>query len=285
MSELNLEYQGVLFPTHVHAVDSLSYSRDHFQVRDDDLFIATYPKSGTTWMQEIIPLIYNSGDLTPVLTIPNWRRVPWLEQVTGKGLLEDRPSPRYMVTHLCHHMMPKTFYSSKAKVIYVARNPKDALVSSYHYHNMATFLDDPGTFEEFIDTFLEGKVMFGSWFDHIRSWWPLKDKDNFLFLTYEDMLKDMRGALVKLGAFVDRPLSEATMESIANQCKFTNMKQNNMSNYSFVPMEVMDQKKGNFLRKGIAGDWKNHFTAAQTEHFNSVFARRMEGLIFPYYGD
>ncbi|XP_078257612.1 sulfotransferase 2B1-like [Rhinoraja longicauda] len=236
-------------------------------------------------MQEIIPLIYNGGDLTTVLTVPNWRRVPWLEHVTAKGLLEERPSPRQMVTHLHYDMMPKTFFESKAKVIYVARNPKDALVSSFHYHNMATFLEDPGTLEEFIDKFLEGKVMFGSWFDHIKSWWPLKDKDNILFLTYEEMLEDMRGALVKLGGFLGQPLSDVAMEAIANQSKFNNMKQNNMSNYSFVPTDLMDPKKGSFLRKGIAGDWKNHFTPAQTEHFNSVFAQRMEGLNFPYYQD
>ena len=37
------------------------------------------------------------------------------------------------------------------------RNPKDVVVSSYYFHQMAKFLEDPGTFDEFIDTFLEGK--------------------------------------------------------------------------------------------------------------------------------
>lgn len=43
------------------------------------------------------------------------------------------------------------------QVIYVARNPKDVLVSSFHFHKMASFLDDPGTFEEFMDKFLAGQ--------------------------------------------------------------------------------------------------------------------------------
>ena len=43
------------------------------------------------------------------------------------------------------------------KVIYVARNPKDAMVSSFHFHKMAVFLDDPGTFQEFMDKFLKGQ--------------------------------------------------------------------------------------------------------------------------------
>lgn len=42
-------------------------------------------------------------------------------------------------------------------MIYVMRDPKDVLVSSYYFHQMAAFLQDPGTFDEFMTTFLEGK--------------------------------------------------------------------------------------------------------------------------------
>ncbi|XP_043571095.1 sulfotransferase 2B1-like [Chiloscyllium plagiosum] len=284
-AQLNIVFEGLLWPSHVHSEESLRYAREEFQVRDDDVFIVTYPKSGTTWLQEILPLIYSNGDLTPVHTIPNWQRVPWLEHKTGKSLLENRPSPRLITTHLTYHMMPKSFYTSKAKVVYVSRNPKDALVSSFHYHDMASFLENPGTFEEFIDKFLEGKVMFGSWFDHIKSWWPRKDQDNILFLTYEELLQDMRSALLKLKEFLGKQLSDDAIERIVTQTKFNNMKQNKMSNYSFVPEELMDQKKSNFLRKGISGDWKTHFTTAQTEHFNSVYTQEMKGINFPFYKD
>ncbi|XP_067859937.1 sulfotransferase 2B1-like [Heptranchias perlo] len=281
----NIVHEGILWPTHVHSEESLRYAREEFQVRGDDVFIVTYPKSGTTWMQEIVPLIYSNGDLTPVLTIQSWQRVPWLEHKYSKMLLENRPSPRLITTHLPYHLMPKSFDTSKAKVIYVARNPKDVLVSFFHYHNMATFLENPGTFEEFFHRFLEGKVMFGCWFDHVKSWWPLKDQDNFLFLTYEETLQDMRGVLVKLGEFLGKQLSDNAIEAIVNQSKFNNMKHNKMSNYSFVPKELMDQTKSNFLRKGIAGDWKNHFTTAQTEYFNSLFAERTKGLNFTFCND
>ncbi|XP_048411134.1 sulfotransferase 2B1 [Stegostoma tigrinum] len=283
--QVNIVFEGLLLPTHVHSEESLRYARERFHVRDDDVFIVTYPKSGTTWMQEILPLIYSNGDLTPVQTIPNWQRVPWLEQKTGKSLLEDRPSPRLITTHLTYHLMPKSFNTSKAKVVYVTRNPKDALVSSFHYHNLATFLDNPGTFEEFIQKFLAGNVMFGSWFDHIKSWWPRKDQDNILFITYEDLLQDMRSVLLKLGEFLGKQLSDDAIETIVAQTKFSNMRQNKMSNYSFVPKELMDQEKTNFLRKGISGDWKNHFTTAQTEHFNSVYSQEMKGVDFPFYKD
>lgn len=73
---------------------------------------------GTTWMQEIVPLIHSEGDLTPVHTIPNWDRVPWLEEHRAKILnLEQRPSPRVFATHFHYGMMNKSYFKVKPKVL------------------------------------------------------------------------------------------------------------------------------------------------------------------------
>nr|XP_005999671.2 PREDICTED: sulfotransferase family cytosolic 2B member 1-like [Latimeria chalumnae] len=233
---------------------------------------------GTTWMQEIVPLIVNEGDLTPVLTVPNWDRVPWLEEIFAPNLLDDRSSPRAIATHLPYPLMPPTFFTSKAKVIYVMRNPKDVAVSSFHYHGMASFLADPGTFDEFLNKFLSGNVMFGSWFDHVKCWLKVREKDRIMYITYEEMVRDLKGAITKFSNFLGKQLSAETIEGIANHCTFKNMKQNQMSNYSLVPEKIMEQKKSAFLRKGISGDWKNHFTPEQSEHFASVYQEQMKDV-------
>lgn len=75
--------------------------------------------TGTVWMQEILPLVLNGGDLTPVLSIPNWDRVPWIEETRAALVLDNRPPPRAMVSHMPYHLMPPTFSSSKAKVAVV----------------------------------------------------------------------------------------------------------------------------------------------------------------------
>lgn len=68
-------------------------------------------------MQEILPLLLNGGDLTPIHTIPNWDRAPWLEETRLAVVVDQLPSPRALVSHLPYHLMPPSFLASKAKVI------------------------------------------------------------------------------------------------------------------------------------------------------------------------
>ncbi|XP_062393693.1 sulfotransferase family 2, cytosolic sulfotransferase 3 [Sardina pilchardus] len=276
-------YHGLLCPKETHSLDSLKYFEE-LNVRDDDVIAITYPKSGTIWMQEILPLILNGGDLTPVHTIPNWDRVPWLEETRAALVLDNKPSPRAMVSHMPYHLMPPTFFSSKAKVIYVARNPKDVLVSSFYFHQMAHFLDDPGTFEEFLDKFLAGQVLFGKWTDHVKSWRNTNLGDRILYVTYEEMVKDLRGALRRFSKFLGRELTEQSLEQVVSHCTFDSMKTNDMSNFSLIPQDIMDKKKSPFLRKGIVGDWKNHLSPDQEVKFNAVIKQEMEGsnIKFPW---
>ncbi|XP_035607306.1 sulfotransferase family 2, cytosolic sulfotransferase 3 isoform X1 [Oncorhynchus keta] len=276
-------YHGLLCPKETHSFESFKYAEE-IKVEDEDIFTVTYPKSGTTWMQEIVPLVLNGGDLTPVQTIPNWDRVPWLEETRAALVLDRLPSPRAMVSHMPYHLMPPSFFPSKAKIIYVTRNPKDVMVSSFHFHKMASFLDDPGTFDEFLNKFLSGQVLFGKWTDHVKSWRNSDLGDRILYITYEEMIKDLRGVLERLSRFLGRDLSEETLDRVANHCCFSNMKLNVMSNYSLVPQEIMDSSKSTFLRKGVAGDWKNHFSPEQDFKFTAVLKEEMNGtnIKFPW---
>ncbi|KAL6462264.1 hypothetical protein MHYP_G00286860 [Metynnis hypsauchen] len=281
--DLYLVFHGLLLPKIVHSEDSLDYFRT-FNVQNDDTFVISYPKSGTTWMQEIIPLLLNGGDLTPVESIPNWDRMPWLEETRAVLVMDKMSAPRTMVSHMPYPLMPSTFSSSKAKAIYIARNPKDVLVSSFYFHQMASFLDDPGTFEEFMDKFLAGQVLFGKWTDHVKSWRNTDLGDRILYITYEELIQDLRGALERMLSFLGRQMSEEVLDHVTEHCRFKNMKNNNMSNYSLVPQEVMDSSKSPFLRKGIAGDWKNHFSPELEAKFNAVIRKELEGsgISFPW---
>ncbi|XP_063077232.1 sulfotransferase 2B1-like [Engraulis encrasicolus] len=281
-AELYSVYKGVFVPKVLHPPECLKYYEE-FTFRPDDILIVTYPKSGTTWMQEIVPVIQSEGDFTPIDTIPNWDRVPWLEEHRANILnLEQRPSPRIFATHFHYNMMPESYRKVKPRVLYVLRNPKDIFTSSYHYYGMASFLVNPGTVDEFLEKFIDGKIMFGSWFDHVKGWIGAKESDNICSIFYEEMIRDLQGSVSKLASFLGKSLSQDIVAKIADRCVFKSMKQNKMSNYSLVPTEFFDQQKSAFLRKGTSGDWVNTMSPAQSERFDAAYKEKMKGVNFKF---
>ncbi|XP_076987379.1 sulfotransferase 2B1 isoform X2 [Tamandua tetradactyla] len=276
-------YKGIPFPVGIYSSESISIAENARDVRDDDTFIVTYPKSGTSWMIEIISLILRDGDASWIRSVPIWERAPWCETIMGAFSLPYKTSPRLMSSHLPIQLFTKAFFDSKAKVIYMGRNPRDVVVSLYHYSKIARQLKDPGTPDQFLHDFLSGEVQFGSWFDHIKGWIRMQGKENFLFITYEELQQDLRGSVQRICKFLGRPLSEEALSSVVAHSDFGAMKANTMSNYTLLPPSLLDHRQGTFLRKGVCGDWKNHFTVAQSEAFDRVYHEQMRGLpAFPW---
>ncbi|XP_034382925.1 sulfotransferase family 5A, member 1 isoform X1 [Cyclopterus lumpus] len=269
-------FHGLFFPGHLHTQDSLQLALK-FPFQDTDIIIVSYPKSGTTWMQEIVTLISSRGDPHVSRSVPNWARAPWLEHHYFAALLEASPTtPRVITTHLPHHLLGPTLQGSKAKVIYVSRNPKDVVVSFYHFHKIAKFLPEAGSFSEFLNRFLKGTLHYGCWFDHIEGWTRQKaTMNNLLHISYEEMSMDIQGAIKRVSSYLQIPLMEDEVNNCVKHCSFSSMKDNKMANYTLVTEEIMDHKKGFFMRKGKIGDWKNMFTEELNQYFNSVLESKM----------
>ncbi|GAA6079210.1 sulfotransferase family 5A, member 1, partial [Tachysurus ichikawai] len=268
-------FQGITFPGHLHTQESL-HNATKFKFQDTDILIVTYPKSGTTWMQEIVTLVSCKGDPAKSQTQPNWARAPWIEQCYCSDVLKASQGPRLLTTHLPYKLLSPALQGSKAKVIYVARNPKDVIVSYYYFHKMANFLKDPGPFSEFLNDFLEGTVHYGSWFDHVKGWTSnSRNIENFLYITYEEMWEDLRGSLEKVNWFLEYHLLENELNSALKSCSFSTMRENCMVNYTLISQEIMDHKKGKFMRKGQIGDWVNTFSKEQSHKFDVEYASKM----------
>uniref|UniRef100_A0A8C5A4Q7 Sulfotransferase n=2 Tax=Gadus morhua TaxID=8049 RepID=A0A8C5A4Q7_GADMO len=283
--EMYATYKGVYLPKVVHSSESLKYYEE-FSFRPDDILIVTYPKSGTTWMQEIVPLIMSQGDPELVDTVPNWDRVPWLEETRACNLnLDQRPSPRVFITHFQYNMMSTGFFKVKPRVIYVMRNPRDVFTSYFHFSGMASYLVTPGTQTEFLHKFLDGKAIFGSWFDHVKGWMSAAEQQHIMYISYEEMILDLEASVTRIAQFLDTPLDSEMKRKIAERCVFKNMKKNKMSNYSLVPSEFMDPNVSEFLRKGIAGDWKNHLTVAEADYFDEFYRKKMQDVKYTFVWD
>ncbi|XP_059544315.1 sulfotransferase 1C4-like isoform X2 [Myotis daubentonii] len=223
----------------------------NFEAKPDDLLIVSYPKAGTTWTQEIVDLIQNNGDIEKSKRAPIHLRQPFLEWVrtTNSGIDQANamPSPRTLKTHLPVQLLPPSFWEKNCKIIYVARNVKDNMVSYYYFQKMNKGLPDPGSWDEYFETFLSGKVVWGSWFDHVKGWWKKKESHPILYLFYEEMMKDPKREIRKVMDFLGKNLKEEILDKIVYNTSFDVMKRNPMTNY--INDVKMNHRLSPFMRK------------------------------------
>ncbi|XP_060787536.1 cytosolic sulfotransferase 3-like [Neoarius graeffei] len=254
----------------------------NFQARPDDILIATYPKAGTTWVSYILDLLY-FGNIAPErqTSMPIHVRVPFLESFfpgipSGVELAEKlTTTPRLIKTHLPVQLVPKSFWEQNCKVVYVGRNAKDNAVSYFHFERMNKGQPEPGDWNTYIQTFMEGKKVFGPWYDHVCGYWKKKQTySNLHYMFFEDMVEDTGREVERLCSFLGLSTPIEERERITKSTHFDAMKQNNMTNYSTVP--IMDFTVSPFMRKGKVGDWKNHFTVAQNEKFDEHYKQKMK---------
>ncbi|XP_055020311.1 amine sulfotransferase-like isoform X2 [Boleophthalmus pectinirostris] len=270
-------YHGFPLVEDVHLPHEIEQIRD-LEIRDSDVFVVTYPKSGTSWMQQILLLLLSKGDIESVCkrsVYSNFELMSWIEVRQQVQKFINAESPRFSLSHLLFDMMPTALGQKKGKVIYVARNPKDIVVSYYYFHKIGRILETPKSFDDFFDKFLNGEVMAGSWFDHIKTWYSHRDELNMLFITYEEMIMDLKSAVKKTADFLEIELTEDELQNVVKHSTFENMKQNPKANYKNMAI-LLDSTQGSLLRKGTIGDWKNHFTVSQNERFDKVFEREMK---------
>ncbi|XP_077991763.1 sulfotransferase 1E1-like [Glandiceps talaboti] len=192
-------------------------------------------------------------------------------------------SPRFFMTHIPLDLLPSP---SSAKVIYLARNPKDVLVSWY----AMGLLLDPGrspektrqVFDQTVDGFITGTLPMGLglWHEHVLSWWKRREGDRVLFLKYEDMKRDLRTSVQKIAEFIGKSPSPELIDKIVHLATFETMKQNPPPDHEFLAKAVklkVEPGGSALLRSGKVGGWKDHFTVAQNEHFDQHYKKWMEG--------
>ncbi|XP_066585146.1 sulfotransferase 1C4-like [Prorops nasuta] len=280
----------------------------NFQARSSDVWVFSFPRSGTTWTQEIVWLIMNDLNFALATAQHLNDRFPFLEcnmiidtDVTEElvktkinieeaasekmdfllpmfDIVEKMPSPRFIKSHMPISFFPNVV-NSDCKIIYIARNPKDVLVSLYHFNKTNLGWNFGGDFLEFCDLFLKNLVIWTPYFEHVKEAWNLRHKPNFLFLFYENLKKEIQVSVKTIANFLGKEYNSQQIQELCNYVDFQNFKKN-AKNYG--PYTKVYPSK-TFIREGHVGGWKSIITPDIEKKINAWIEENLKDtdLSFP----
>ncbi|KAM9364081.1 sulfotransferase 6B1 [Pholidichthys leucotaenia] len=262
------EEHGILYPVIMAPQENLRALKE-LKAREDDILLVAYPKCGFNWMVGVMRKIIAQADERKGQKSES-KMPPLIEFLGPEGVkkMDDCPSPRLLGAHLHPDNIPKSFYEKKTKMLVIFRNPKDTLVSYYHFcKNNPVLPSQP--WDAFFSQFMSGDVMWGSYFDHAVAWEKRMDEPNVMVVTYEDLKQDLSGSIQKISEFFGFELSDDGVQQITEQSSFRAMKESSAQSHGVIGDVI--------FRKGEVGDWKNYLTVAQSQQIDQVFDKRLSG--------
>ena len=271
---------GVVMPPYI-TPERYDLSRT-LATQSGDLCFVSYPKSGSTWLSYVMLLLAHHGTRPEGDALRDnfhWVASSWPYPRSAEDLAAA-PEPRIFKSHMPLSMaLGGVPAENPCRYVYIARNPKDVVVSYYHFESGKKWSGDySGPWEHWLELFLKGGVQRGDWFDHVLGWWSQRDAPNILFLKYEDLIRRFDEQVQRLGEFMGEQVTPELTASIREQTDFDRMSTESFSNLKEI------SELDSFFRKGQIGSWKNEFTVAQNERFDQIIAERLggTGLDFEY---
>ncbi|CAB1345829.1 unnamed protein product [Coregonus sp. 'balchen'] len=272
----------------------------NFSLRSSDIWIVTYPKSepacfaqccaaadradapclrvthlcvdnlcwsrtlgtGTSLLQEVVYLVSQGADPDEIGLMNIDEQLPVLEYPQpGLEIIQELTSPRLIKSHLPYRFLPTAMHNGESKVIYMARNPKDLVVSYYQFHRSLRTMSYRGTFQEFCRRFMNDKLGYGSWFEHVQEFWEHRMDSNVLFLKYEDMYKDLGTLVGQLARFLGVSCDKVQLETMVESCNQL--------------IEQCGNSEALSICRGRVGLWKDIFTVSMNDKFDTVYRQKM----------
>jgi len=270
-----------------------------YEFEESDVIVMTFPKSGTTWLLEIVWTLRNNPNLdNPRAAVPLPFRSPYLEgdiilrDMFGEdaalegfrseyGKFIDRTTqaerPRNIKTHLSFDLISSSSFN-KAKVVYMLRDPRDVCISYYYHCRLFKNKGFTGTFEQFVEAFLEETTYFGPYWSHVKDAWERKDEPNVHVMSYELLKKNTKEEYRKLDRFLQTNVTEEQLDKIIEYCSFGAMKQRGHHaatkelESQVLNLEVA-KEDGGFFKKGESGRHKEVLTEEHQRRFADWAAR------------
>jgi aryl sulfotransferase len=272
---------------HNHHMDSTVWN--DFAARPDDVVVATYAKSGTTWTQQIVGQLIHGAD--PELRIADLS--PWWDlrivPPEVREMVVAQPHRRVLKTHLPADALTM---SPQTKYLYVVRDGRDVLMSLYHHH--ANFLPvayemingtpglvgpelpaaDPDVRAYFRAWLEQDGAPFWSFWENIATWWALRGQPNVKLVHFEHLKRDLEGEMRAIAAFLDVDLPESLWPQAVRHCTFDWMKAN-ADKIAPLGGEIWNGGATTFINKGVNGRWQDVLTVRDNLDYERVAAEKL----------
>jgi aryl sulfotransferase len=239
MAATNITWPKKAREFHNHHFDSTIWN--DFQFRDDDIIIATYAKSGTTWVQQIIAqLLFNGAADLDVADMSPWLDLRIPPKDIKLAAVQAQTHRRFLKTHL---PVDALVFSPRAKYLYIGRDGRDVVWSLYNHHATANaewykaLNDTPGRVgppieppptsirEYYQDWFEKEGYPFWPFWENVKSWWDIRHLPNVALVHFAQLKADMPGQIRRMAAFLDSPIDESQWAAILEHCSFEYMKE------------------------------------------------------------
>jgi hypothetical protein len=191
----------------------------NFRIFPDDTFLVSYPRSGNVWVRFLVANLLHPGLEVRFSNIE--RLVPDTSNQSHRAL-NRTPRPRFIKSH--HY-----FDHRYGKIVYIVRDPRDIVLSYYHFQRKYQQIAGDLPLERYVDPFIAGKIGsegWGSWRENVGSWVATRGSDpNFLLLRYEDLIADTIGGMASLARFLGIEANEPRLRKVIDLSSADNMRQ------------------------------------------------------------
>ena len=179
-----------------------------FEPDPTDVIISPYGKCGTTMLQQMFHTLRTGGDMD---FHDISRVVPWIEMspVLGVDLnAPQRAHPRGFKSHLGYDRIPRG-----ARYVVSLRDPKDSFFSMYRFMEGWFMEPEAVPIEDFFEGWVRGRGPEGKgYFDHLLSWWAVREEANVLLFAYRKVVADRAAHIRRLADFAGIPLDDELLD-------------------------------------------------------------------------
>jgi hypothetical protein len=243
----------------------------NLRVFPDDVFLVSYPKSGNTWTRFLIanlvfpekqPDFANINELIPD------------PEGLSKRHLENMPRPRYIKSH-------QYFDPRYKKLIYIVRDPRDVVLSEFHFDIKRRAISEDYPLQQFVSRFVRGELNhpYGTWGENAASWfYTRRQGPQFLLVRYESLQSQAIDEMEKIAEFLGvsadpERIAFAIQQSSADRMRELEKKQGMLWSST---RETRQDKP--FVRAAKAGGWKNELPEASVAEIEGAWGGLMREI-------